>query len=206
VTTPPVAFHRLEERAVYEEHDAVLDRRIWGRRIEPALDAGLVHHWMHQPHVVEFWQMAWPTSWVEDYLQRHAEDPHRTAYLGFVGDDPVGYVEVYDPAHDVLGQHYPVAPGDVGAHVLIGDEADLGRFSVSLGMACIRFLFRRPEVQRVVGEPDVRNHQLLSLLAFLGFHKQGEVDLPDKRAALMVCDRRDFERLRSGRRRLRTVR
>ena len=110
--------------------------------------------------------------------------------------------EVYDPHGDVLGAHAPVLPGDLGAHVLIGDEEDLGRHSVALGRAVVRMLFRRPGVLRIVGEPDVRNENFLSLLAFLGFRKHSEVDLPDKRAAFMVCERADFERLASRRRRV----
>ena len=100
----------------------------------------------------------------------------------------------------MLGAHAPVLPGDIGAHVLIGEEEHLGRYSVAIGRAVVRFLFKRPGVLRIVGEPDVRNHQFLSLLAFLGFRRAGEIDLPDKRAAFMVCEREDFERL-SGRRR-----
>jgi RimJ/RimL family protein N-acetyltransferase len=156
---------------------------------------------MHKPHVEEYWAMAWPADWIRDYLQRHHDDPTRSAYVGFVDDQPVGYLEVYDPVHDVLGAHYAAQPGDVGAHVLIGEEEYLGRYSVALGFAVNRFLFGRPEVRRIVGEPDVRNHNFLSLLVFLGFRKQAELDLPDKRAALMVCERRTFARLSTRRRR-----
>ena len=189
----------MRERAAYEEHDPVLDRTIWNRQVDPDLDVELIHDWMHKPHVEEFWAMAWPATWIRDYLQRHHDDPTRSAYLGFVDDQPVGYLEVYDPAQDVLGAHYPVQPGDIGAHVLIGEEEYLGRYSVALGMATNRFLFRRPEVRRIVGEPDVRNHNFLSLLAFLGYRKEAELDLPDKRAAFMVCERRTFDRLTSRR-------
>ena len=71
----------------------------------------------------------------------------------------------------MLGAHAPVLPGDLGAHVLIGDEEHLGRYSVALGRATVRMLFKRPGVLRIVGEPDVRNENFLSLLAFLGFRK-----------------------------------
>jgi acetyl CoA:N6-hydroxylysine acetyl transferase len=196
-----VTVHLLAERAVYEEHDTTLERRIWGRPVDPELDTELVRAWMHKPHVVEFWDMAWPDAWIFDYLQRHHQDPHRSAMIGFVDDIPVGYMEVYEPEHDVLGAHYPVQPGDLGAHVLMGEEEYLGRYSVSMGFATSRFLFRRPGVRRLVGEPDVRNHNFLSLLAFLGFRKEAEFDMPDKRAAFMVCERRDFERLSSRRQR-----
>lgn len=195
----PVTTPLLAERAVYEEYDRALDRRLWCRRIDPDIDTPLVHAWMHKPHVVEFWQMAWPPEWIHDYLQRHYEDPTRSSYLGFVDDVPVGYLEVYDPAQDVLGAHHPVQPGDIGAHVIIGEEDYLGRYSVAIGMAVNRFLFRRPGVVRIVGEPDVGHHNFLSLLAFIGYRKVAEFDMPDKRAAFMVCERRAFERLTSRR-------
>jgi acetyl CoA:N6-hydroxylysine acetyl transferase len=190
------------ELAVHVEHEPALDRRLWARPALPEYDTGLLWTWMHKPHVVPFWAMDWPEDWIRDYLVRQNEDPARSPLLGYVDDMAVGYIEVYDPARDVLGAHAPILPGDIGAHVLIGDEEHLGRYSVAIGRAVVRFLFKRPGVLRIVGEPDVRNQQFLSLLAFLGFRKQGEVDLPDKRAAFMVCERSDFERLSARRRRV----
>ncbi len=201
MTNPPL----LTERAAYEEHDPVLGRRIWCRQMDPEHDTDILHSWMHRPHVSEFWEMDWPRDWIRDYLQRQLDDPGRAPYIGFVDETPVGYVEVYDPFADVLGAYAPLRDGDLGCHVLIGEEEYLGRYSVSLGRATMRFLFRRPEVQRLVGEPDVRNENFLSLLAFLGYKKEGEIDLPDKRAAFMVAERGDVERLSGGRRRRRVV-
>jgi acetyl CoA:N6-hydroxylysine acetyl transferase len=192
----------LSELTAYAEHEPALDRRLWARPVVPEHDTDLICDWMARPHVVEFWEMAWPRAWIGDYLDRQVEDPARSPYLGFVDEVPVGYIEVYDPLRDVLGAHAPVLAGDLGAHVLIGEEQHLGRFSVSLGRATVRMLFRRPGVLRIVGEPDVRNENFLSLLAFLGFRRQCDVDLPDKRAAFMVCERADFERLASRHRRV----
>ena len=186
--------------AVHEERDLILGQTIWNRPVDVERDTDLLHRWMNKPHVEEFWAMAWPPDRIREYLQGNDDDATRSAYLGFVDDEAVGYVEVYDPAHDVLGAHYPVQPGDVGAHVLIGEEQYLGRYSVTLGFATNRFPFGDPAVRRIVGEPDVRNHKFLSLLAFLGFRKEAEIDLPDKRAALMVCERAAFERLSTRRR------
>lgn len=198
---PPATAPVLPELAAYAEDDPVLGRRLWARPVQPEHDTDLIHDWMHRPHVIEFWQMAWPRDWIHDYLVRQVDDPARSPYLGFVDDDPVGYIEVYEPQADVLGSFAPVRPGDLGAHVLIGDEEHLGRYSVAVGRAVARFLFRRPGVLRLVGEPDVRNENFLSLLAFLGFRRECDIDLPDKRAAFMVCERADFERLASRRRR-----
>jgi acetyl CoA:N6-hydroxylysine acetyl transferase len=193
--TPAVPL--LSELTAYAEHEPALDRRLWARPVVPEYDSELLHAWMNRPHVAEFWEMAWPLQWIRDYFDGQVQDPARSPYLGFVDDEPIGYVEVYDPLGDVLGAHAPIRPGDLGAHVLIGAEEHLGRFSVSLGRATVRMLFKRPGVLRIVGEPDVRNENFLSLLAFLGFRRECDIDLPDKRAAFMVCERRDFERLAS---------
>ena len=198
----PPAVPLLTELTAYAEHEPALERRLWARPIVPEHDTDLVWAWMQRPHVAEFWEMAWPRDWIADYLCGQVADPARSPFLGFVDDRAVGYLEVYDPHRDVLGAHAPVLPGDLGAHVLIGDEEDRGRYSVALGRAVVRMLFKRPGVLRIVGEPDVRNENFLSLLAFLGFRKHSEVDLPDKRAAFMVCERADFERLASRRRRV----
>ena len=96
--------------------------------------------------------MAWPRDWIADYLAGQVADPARSPYLGFVDELPIGYLEVYDPHRDVLGAHAPVRPGDLGAHVLIGDEDNLGRYSVALGRATVRMLFGRPGVLRIVEE------------------------------------------------------
>jgi acetyl CoA:N6-hydroxylysine acetyl transferase len=197
-----VATPLLEELTLFSEYEPALERRIWMRPIVPAHDTDLMHHWMAKPHVVEYWAMDWPRAHIHDYLVRQVEDAARQPLLGFVDERPVGYVELYDPFRDVLGAHAPVLPGDQGAHVLIGEEEYLGRYSVSLGRVVARYLFGRPGVKRLVGEPDVRNHNFLSLLAFLGFRNHGELALPDKTAAFMVCERADFERLASRRRRV----
>lgn len=199
---PTVTVPLLPELSAYAEHDAALDRRLWARPVVPEHDTPLLTAWMNKPHVAEFWAMAWPQDWIRDYLVRQVEDPARSPYLGFVDDTPVGYIEVYDPHRDVLGAHAPVREGDLGAHVLIGEEEHLGRYSVAVGRAVARFLFSRPDVLRLVGEPDVTNQNFLSLLSFLGFRKEAEVQMPDKVAAFMVCERRDFERLSSRRRRV----
>lgn len=199
---PTTTVPLLPELSAYAEHDAALDRRLWARPVVPEHDAPLLTAWMNKPHVAEFWAMAWPQDWIRDYLVRQVEDPARSPYLGFVDDTPVGYIEVYDPFRDVLGAHAPIREGDLGAHVLIGEEEHLGRYSVAVGRAVARFLFSRPDVLRLVGEPDVTNQNFLSLLSFLGFRKQAEIQMPDKLAAFMVCERRDFERLSSRRRRV----
>ncbi len=63
-----------------------------------------------------------------------------------------------------------------------------------LGSALLRavadlVLDRRPACARVVAEPDLRNTPSVAAFLTQAFRFSAEVDLPGKRAALMVRDR-----------------
>jgi RimJ/RimL family protein N-acetyltransferase len=41
----------------------------------------------------------------------------------------------------------------------------------------------------VIGEPDVENERVIRVAELAGFRRAMDIDLPDKRAALMIRDR-----------------
>jgi hypothetical protein len=63
--------------------------------------------------------------------------------------------------------------------------------------AVLARLFSRPEVERVVVEPDVRNTRIHALNERLGFQPAGTVALPDKEALLSFCTRSGYLAARS---------
>ncbi|MFG2462004.1 GNAT family N-acetyltransferase [Streptomyces sp. NPDC048523] len=155
-------------------------------------DLPLVCRWMNDPAVTAFWELAGPQNVTEDYLRSQlAGDGRSVPCLGVLGGTPMSYWEIYRADLDPLARHYPARPHDTGIHLLIGAVTDRGR---GLGSTLLRavadlVLDRRPSCARVIAEPDLRN--IPSVTAFLraGFRFSAEVDLPDKRAALMVRDR-----------------
>lgn len=185
-------FAPASTETVYEELHPILRRHLAVRPLSVAADCDLVHSWMNRPHVAEYWEMAWPKDRIRGYLQDQVENPDRCPYIGQLEGESIGYLEMYDPVHDVLGDHYDVQEGDIGMHVLMGEERHLRRYTLSLGATVNRFLFSHPPVRRVVGEPDVENRKMLSLLTFLGYEKQAVLSLPGKTAALIVCERDRF--------------
>ncbi|MFF7544375.1 GNAT family N-acetyltransferase [Streptomyces canus] len=180
--------------------DGVAD---WGPILTPAgvfqlvpvcveRDLDLICRWMNDPAVTAFWELAGPQNVTEDHLRPQlAGDGRSFPCLGVLDGSPMSYWEIYRADLDPLARHYPVRPHDTGIHLLIGTVTDRGR---GLGSTLLRavadlVLDRRPACARVIAEPDLRN--IPSVTAFLsaGFRFSAEVDLPAKRAALMIRER-----------------
>ncbi|MEU3839782.1 GNAT family N-acetyltransferase [Streptomyces sp. NPDC028635] len=160
--------------------------------VRPDRDVPLICRWMNDPAVAAFWELAGPADVTEAHLAAQLTGDGRSVpCLGVLDGTPMSYWELYRADLDPLARHYPARPHDTGIHLLLGGVADRGR---GVGSALLRavadlVLDRRPACTRVVAEPDVRN--VPSLAAFLnaGFRFSAEVDLPGKRAALMIRDR-----------------
>ncbi|MGW2490413.1 GNAT family N-acetyltransferase [Streptomyces sp. NPDC001606] len=164
-------------------------------------DLPLIHRWMNDPAVAEFWELAGARHRTEAHLRAQLDGDGRSVpCLGILDGTPMSYWEIYRADLDPLARHYPALPQDTGIHLLLGEAADRGR---GLGTALIRavadlVLDRRPACARVVAEPDLRNTPSVSAFVSAGFRIAAEVDLPGKRAALVMRDR-DRPPRRSGR-------
>jgi RimJ/RimL family protein N-acetyltransferase len=155
-------------------------------------DLPLISGWMNDPAVAEFWELAGPQTLTEDHLRSQlAGDGRSVPCLGVLDGTPMSYWEIYRADLDPLARHYPARPHDTGIHLLIGNVADRGR---GLGSTLLRavadlVLDNRSTCARVVAEPDMRNTPSVATFLSAGFRFFAEVDLPAKRAALMVRDR-----------------
>ncbi|PKW10507.1 Protein N-acetyltransferase, RimJ/RimL family [Streptomyces sp. 1222.5] len=155
-------------------------------------DLPLIHGWMNDPAVAHFWDLAGPRKRIEDHLRTQLDGDGRSVpCLGALDGTPMSYWEIYRADLDPLARRYPARPHDTGVHLLVGSAEDRGR---GLGSTLLRavadlILDRRPACARVVAEPDLRNTPSIAAFLSAGFRYAAEVDLPDKRAALMVRDR-----------------
>jgi RimJ/RimL family protein N-acetyltransferase len=175
----------------------------WGRTRTPAgafhlvpvqceRDLPLIDRWMNDPAVAEFWELAGPRTLTENHLRTQLDGDGRSVpCLGVLDGTPMSYWEIYRADLDPLSRHYPARPHDTGIHLLISNAADRGR---GLGSTLLRavadlVLDKRSACARVVAEPDLRNTPSVAAFLSAGFRFSAEVDVPDKRAALMVRDR-----------------
>ncbi|WP_084468924.1 GNAT family N-acetyltransferase [Nocardiopsis trehalosi] len=154
-------------------------------------DLDRVHAWMNLPHVAAFFDQAWPRDrWAGDLAAQHAGTFSRPCLVALDGD-PVAYVELYRAARDVVARHYDAHPHDVGVHIAIGDPGRVGRgLGPRLLDALARAVFAAdPDCRRIVMEPDAANTAARRAAERAGLALLGEVDLPHKRAALLVRSR-----------------
>lgn len=160
------------------------------RRVDPERDLELVHSWMNDPEVARFWKMPWPRVEIASYLHRQDRSLHSTPYLGILDGVPNSYWELYYAALDPLGQHYAAREHDVGLHMLLGPAECRGRrLAGDLVRTVSTRLVNRDPRTRVVAEPDVENTRAIRTLEAIGFRRAADLDLPNKRAALMVLAR-----------------
>ncbi|OBF81036.1 GCN5 family acetyltransferase [Mycobacterium sp. 852002-51163_SCH5372311] len=174
---------------------AALDHQVFAgnfslRRADPHQDLELVHSWMNDPEVARFWKMPWPLHEIASYLHRQDTSLHSTPYLGFLNGVPMSYWEAYCADLDPLAQHYAAQEHDVGLHMLLGPAECRGRrLAAGLIRAVSTRLLSRDPRTRVVAEPDVENTRVIRILEGLGWRRAADLDLPNKRAALMILER-----------------
>ncbi|MFF0732154.1 GNAT family N-acetyltransferase [Streptomyces chartreusis] len=155
-------------------------------------DLPIISRWMNDPAVTAFWGLAGPENAIEEHLRSQLlGDGRSVPCMGLLEGTPMSYWEIYRADLDPLARHYPARPHDTGVHLLIGGMSDRGR---GLGGTLLRAvadlaLDKRPACARVVAEPDIRNTPSVAAFLTAGFRFSAEIDLPAKRAALMIRDR-----------------
>lgn len=184
------------------------------RPLNLAEDMPLVDEWTSGARA-SFWGMSDDLLTTKhDFYQDLENSAHAQGWMGYYNDQPAFLVELYDPAHDPLGTHYAVQPGDFGMHFLVAprndDQPAISGFSRAVIESIMAMIFAgqlcdehaisgkdggkealRP-VTRVVVEPDSRNAAIHPLNAAVGFVDHGPLDLDGKPARLCFCTPQDF--------------
>lgn len=156
-------------------------------------DVAQLHQWTSQPYA-EFWGLVDADE--AEVRKTYAElmAGHTRVFLGFVNDQPGFLLELYQPAEDAVAQHYDVLPGDQGMHILIAPaKQKISGFTFDIFTFIMEFMFSDPAIQRIVVEPDVRNHKIHQLNQRAGFQHERVIDLGHKQACLAFCRRSQFE-------------
>jgi siderophore synthetase component len=140
-------------------------------QLEPAAThPGLLEAWLREPHIAPWWGDA------------HVPAAHVQPWMALEGGVPFAYVETYRVVDDPLAAYYDARADDLGFHLLV-TAAFVG---TGAARRLVRQLLEHPG--RVVCEPDARNARMLAFCRALGGEVRGVLELPDKRAALVVWE------------------
>ncbi|WP_234360013.1 GNAT family N-acetyltransferase [Streptomyces sp. DSM 15324] len=154
-------------------------------------DLSRIGRWMNEPAVAAFWELSGPRTVTERHLRAQLTEGHCLPCLGLLEGAPMSYWEIYRADLDPLARHYPARPHDIGIHLLIAGPDTRGRGLGGLLLRAVADLVldSRPACSRVVAEPDLRNTPSIAAFLRAGFRFCAELDLPAKRAGLLVRDR-----------------
>lgn len=155
-----------------------------------------LHDWLSHPHSA-FWQMGGlNVEQVQDYAGNVERDSAQDGWWVRLDEDPIAYIETYDPVRMVLDRLPEVQPGDLGMHLLVAPPCGKLRSGLTSAVmgAVVGFCFADDGLNaaRILVEPDVRHTAVHEKNAAAGFRVLREVDLGDKRALLAACTRVDF--------------
>jgi RimJ/RimL family protein N-acetyltransferase len=156
--------------------------------VKPDRDLPVIHRWMNDPEVAVFWDLAGSLDRTADHVYGQIERRHVQPLLARLSGRPIGYWELYQAAEDPLARYYTAQPQDLGVHLLIGEGDCRGLGLGSLMLRALVGAVQREQPRRLVAEPDACNLASIRAFTAAGFTPAGTLELPTKRATLMVRD------------------
>ena len=164
---------------------------LWFRPLVRA-DLPLLHEWIGRPHVAQWWDEPARLEDIEaHYLPTIEEGSSTRAFIVCMGDDPVGFTQVYVVMGSGAG--WWEEERDPGARGIDQFLADADRLNQGLGTALVRafveLIFHDAAVTHVQTDPSPRNHRAIRCYAKAGFRPVRRVITPDGPALLMRRDR-----------------
>ncbi|MBU2299083.1 MAG: acetyltransferase [Gammaproteobacteria bacterium] len=160
------------------------------RALDLKQDTPTLQSWFNQEYA-QFWGMQGLSLAAIENLM--ATTQHKFALIGEWQGKALFMVELYDPAHDEIGHHYPVAKGDCGMHLIIAppDGSPINGLSFKVMDAIAQLVLEKLAFSRLVVEPDQLNGKIHRLNSRVGIRYEKAIQLSTKAAYLGFCTAAD---------------
>ncbi|AUD60865.1 hydroxyputrescine-succinyl CoA transferase [Shewanella sp. Pdp11] len=160
------------------------------RALDLKQDTPTLQSWFNQEYA-QFWGMQGLSLAAIENLM--ATTQHKFALIGEWQGKALFMVELYDPAHDEIGYHYPVAKGDCGMHLIIAppDGGPISGLSFKVMDAIAQLVLEKLAFSRLVVEPDQLNGKIHRLNSRVGIRYEKAIQLSTKAAYLGFCTAAD---------------
>jgi RimJ/RimL family protein N-acetyltransferase len=141
-------------------------------------DLQLLHKWMNDKRVANFWGCAGPIEGQEKFLKGSLESKHSFPAIGCWDGKPFGYFEIYWVKEDILGKHLNAGEAkdwDRGVHVLVGESEFRGKHRLSRWISALIHwaLMVDYRTECLVLEPRVDNERYSHLYTLNLFQHTG---------------------------------
>lgn len=151
-------------------------------------DLPVLHHWLQQPHVREFWDDGDRT--LNQVLTHYDRKNNVQRYFFTINQEPSGYIQSY-PINSQHAYAHVALPQKttIGMDYFIGNLSHLGRgFAHHVLGQFIRK--NASNVDRIVVDPDVNNAKAIHIYKCCGFEKIVAVEFNLKKRDLLAIDLR----------------
>jgi len=163
------------------------------RELNLTTDTQTIHNWVTQPYA-QYWGML--DSSLEDVHEEYQKLTTKKDYEVFIGlyqNEPIFLMEKYKAASDRIAEYYQTEETDYGMHILVAPPTQkIPNFTWNVFSTVLAYFFAQPNIERVVVEPDIRNEKIHVLNKKAGFKYVKEIQLPEKKAGLAFCTKKDF--------------
>lgn len=168
------------------------------RKMDLDEDVPDLHDWFNRDYA-KFWGMQGKSIVeVRSKFQEIFKQGELEVLMGVLEStgEKIFLLECYRPTHDILGKFYRAKDSDRGYHLIVAPPGKpVPDLTFYIMMALNQYIFRDASVQRIVGEPDLRNDKVLMRLAQAGYSFGKVVHLPHKTAQMIFVTREKFEAL-----------
>lgn len=162
------------------------------RPIDLDNDLSYIHHWVNLEYAIYWGMNGFSLDEVKAAYIKILEQTQ--VYIGLWNGAVTFLLECYDPSQDVIAHYYPVKKGDRGMHILVAPvEKPIKNFTWWIFTTIIDFIFSDTTIDRIVVEPDARNHKIHLLNKKAGFVFNRFLELPHKKARLEFCSRENYQ-------------
>jgi aminoglycoside 6'-N-acetyltransferase-1b len=158
-------------------------------------DLGMLHEWLHRPHIVEWWGGEEARPSLEDvrqhYLPSVLASEGVTPYIAMIGTRAIGYAQSYVAMGSGDGWwEDETDPGVRGIDQSLADAADLNQgLGTALVRALVGHLFADPAVTKIQTDPSPDNLRAIRCYEKAGFVRLGVISTPDGPALHMIRTR-----------------
>ena len=157
------------------------------REAHGTADAECIAAWM-QSELLYTFRQPWSVERWEEELDLLNSQPFTQPYILNAEGVPIGYIEVYRPAHMSIGASRPTDPRTVGIHIGVADTSrvgkGMGRDLVTLfGVAAL--LGDKTLFSHALGEPNLLNKAARGAAKHTMGGEVAQLTFPHKCAALL---------------------